>query len=64
MDFEAAILMAIAMAITAHFCVRPVAVSSEWLTYVAAHQPVCTDVEMGSLCAEITAKRRVDSRAR
>jgi len=64
MDFEAAILMAIAMAVTLHLCVRPVAVSYEWLNYVGAHQQVCTDIEMGSPCVEIATTRRIDAGSR
>jgi hypothetical protein len=64
MDFEAAILMAIAMAVTVNLCARPVAVSYEWLNYAIAHPVLCTDVEMGMPCSDDATARRVKTSSR
>jgi hypothetical protein len=50
MNLESAILMAIALAFALHVKVYPTTVSDNWLTYLAAHPVLCTDVEMGRPC--------------
>jgi hypothetical protein len=53
MDFESAILAAIALAFALHVQNHPISVPGDWLNQLAVRSMMCTEVEVGLPCREI-----------